>query len=213
LKYNDYNTPHKEAKMTEDEKRQALENVELIKDIVTQTNKEMSLSGGGWISIIWGIFCLVGFVGQRLLNIFGSSRGLYWTILAIIGCLVTYFVVRVRIKTQSQKIRGYFLRGFFLFWIPLIVLAYTITALCIFLPDLHHKYIPIFIMLVISTGFLIIGFLFTKEILFMGTIGFVGTVLTAFFFLKYTDLALSLLFGVGLIITGLISNLKWKEQT
>lgn len=198
--------------MTEEEKRQALENIGLIKDIVTQTNKEMNLSGGGWISIIWGIFCLVGFIGQKLLNLFGPSRGLYWTILGIIGFLLTFFVVKSRLKTQSQKIRGYFIRGFFLFWIPLIVLAYTITALCIYLPGLHHKYIPIFIMLVISTGFLIIGFLFNKEILFMGTIGFVGTVLTAIFFLKHADLALGLLFGVGLIATGLISNLKWKEQ-
>ncbi|NIO49612.1 MAG: hypothetical protein GTN73_09300 [Candidatus Aminicenantes bacterium] len=198
--------------MIEDEKRQALENIGLIKDIVTQTNKEMSLSRGGWISIIWGIFCLVGFAGQKLLSIFGLSRVLYWTILAIIGSLATFLVVKSRLKTQSQKIRGYFIRGFFLFWIPLIVLAYTITALCIYLPDLHSKYIPIFIMLVISTGFLIIGFLFTKEILIMGTIGFVGTVLTAIFFLEYADLALGLLFGVGLIVTGLISNLKWKEQ-
>jgi len=198
--------------MTEDEKRQALENIGFIKDIVTQTNKEMSLSGGGWISIIWGIFCLVGFAGQKLLNLFGPSRGLYWTILTIIGCLATLFVVKSRLKTQSQKIRGYFIRGFFLFWIPLIVLAYTLTFFCIFLPDIPHKYIPVFIMLVISTGFLIIGFLFTKEILFMGIIGFVGTVLIAIFFMKYTDLALGLLFGVGLIVTGLISNLKWKEQ-
>jgi len=198
--------------MMEDEKRQALENIGLIRDLVTQTNKEMSLSGGGWISIIWGIFCLVGFVGQKLLNLFGPSRGLYWTILAIIGCLATYFVVRNRLKTQSQKRRGYFIRGFFLFWIPLIVLAYTLTFFCIFLPDISHKYIPVFIMLVISTGFLIIGFLFNKEILFMGTIGFVGTVITGIFFLKYADILLGLIFGVGLIITGLFSNLRWRDQ-
>lgn len=198
--------------MIEDEKRQALENIGLIKDLVTQTNKEMSLSGGGWVSIIWGIFCFVGFGGQRLLNLFGPLRGLYWTVLGIIGCLATYFVVRSRIKTQSQKRRGYFIRGFFLFWIPLIVLAYALTFFCIFQPDLSARYIPIFIMLVISTGFLIIGFLFNREILFMGTIGFVGTVITGIFFMKYADIFLGLIFGVGLIITGLVSNLKWKEQ-
>ena len=46
----------------------------------------------------------------------------------------------------------------------------------------------------------------------MGAVGFVGTVLTAIFFLRHTDIALGLLFGVGLIVTGLISNLRWKKQ-
>ena len=89
--------------MIEDEKRQALENIELIKEFISQTNKEMSYSGGGWISIIWGIYCLVGFGGQRLLNIFGASRGLWWLALSVIGCLITYFFVRNRTQTQSKR--------------------------------------------------------------------------------------------------------------
>lgn len=204
--------------MIEDEKRQAIESIGLIKELITQTEREMWYSGGGWISIIWGIFCLVGFSGQRLLYTTGPLRGLYWTkgvywtILSLIAILATYLVVRSRVKTQSQKRRGYFIRGFFLFWIPLIILAYVLSSFCIFLPDISVKYIPIFILLVISTGYLIIGFLFNKEILFMGTIGFVGTVITGFLFLSYADIVLGLLFGVGLIVTGLISNLRWKEQ-
>jgi len=196
--------------MMEDEKRQALENIELIKEFITQTNQEMRYSGGGWISIIWGIFCLVGFGGQRLLNIFGALRGLWWLTLSVIGCLITYFFVKNRVRTQSQKRRRYMIKGLYLFWLPLLILAYVLASFCIFVPEISYKYIPIFILLVISTGFLIIGFLFNKEILLMGTIGFVGTIVTGIFFLNYADVILGLLFGVGLIATGLISNLRWK---
>jgi len=198
--------------MIEDEKRQALENIELIKEFITQTNRELGYSGGGWISIIWGIFCLVGFGGQRLFNIMRASRGLWWLTLSLIGLLSTYLLVRNRAQTQSQRQRRYLIKGFFLFWLPLLILAYTLAFFCIFVPEISYKYIPIFILLVISTGFLIIGFLFNKEILFMGTIGFFGTIATAILFLNYADVILGLLFGVGLITTGVISNLRWKQS-
>jgi hypothetical protein len=198
--------------MMDDEKRQALENIELIKEFITETNRELSYSGGGWISIIWGIFCIVGFAGQRLFNIFGMLRGLWWLTLSIIGCLITYFFVKNRTHTQSQRRRGYIIKGFYLFWLPLLILAYALALFCVFVPEISYKYIPIFILLVISTGFLIIGFLFNKEILFMAIIGFVGTIITGIFFLDYADIILGLLFGIGLIATGVISNFRWKQD-
>jgi len=37
--------------MTKDERQEALENIKLIKEMVLQSKKSMSLSGGGWIVI------------------------------------------------------------------------------------------------------------------------------------------------------------------
>jgi len=37
--------------MTEDERQESLENIKLIKEMVFQTKRSMSLSGGGWIII------------------------------------------------------------------------------------------------------------------------------------------------------------------
>ena len=197
--------------MIEDQRKQALENIELIKEIVLQTKKEMSLSGGGWIAIIWGIFCFVGFAGERLFLADGPLEGLWWTILTVITIFATYLVVRGRVKSHSQKYRRRYMRWFFLFWIPLLILAYTLCLFCVFLPGLSHEYITIFILLVISTGYLMLGFLFFKEILFMGALGMIGTIITAIFFLEYSDIILSVLFGTGLIITGFVINHKWKQ--
>jgi hypothetical protein len=196
----------------EKEKREALENIELIKGLIAQTNREMSYSGGGWISIIWGVFCFVGFGGQMLLNPSGLLRGLYWTVLGTIFFLATYFIIKRSVKTKSQKISKHLVRGFFLFWIPLIALALALSSFCLLLPGLSPKYIPVAILLVISTGFLIVGFIFNREILLMGIIGFAGTTIAAIFFMKYISLFFILVFGVGLIVTGLISNRRWKKH-
>ena len=46
--------------MNEEKKQEALENIELIKELVLQTKKPMGHYGGGWICFIWGIFSFVG---------------------------------------------------------------------------------------------------------------------------------------------------------
>jgi len=195
--------------MKENQKQQALENIELIKEIVLQTKKDMSLSGGGWIAIIWGIFCFVGILGEKFFLLRGPYEGLWWTVLSLIALCATYLFVKSKRKSYPQKHR-HSVRWFFLFWIPLLMLAYTLCLFCIFLPGLSPQYITIFILLVVSTGYLMLGFMFFKEILLMGALGFVATILTAIFFLQYNDIILSLLFGTGLILTGIFINHKWK---
>ena len=103
------------------------------------------------------------------------------------------------------------MKWFFLFWIPLLILAYTLTLFTVFLPGLSPQYITIFILLVISTGYLILGLLFFKEMLFMGVLGMVSTIITAIFFLEHNEIILSLLFGTGLIISGVLINRKWRR--
>lgn len=197
--------------MKEYEKREALENIELIKELVIQTKKHMGLYGGGWIPLIWGIFCLIGVSGQRLFFPQGPPAGLWWTILAGIALFASYLVVKKSLKSHPQKRRRQGMRWFFLFWIPLIILAYVLTFFIVFIPELSRLYIPVAILLVISTGYLIIGSLFFRGILAMGIIGFVGSIVTAIFFLEYADIILGLLFGLGLITTGLVINLRWKN--
>lgn len=197
--------------MIEDQQKEALESIDLIKEIVFQTKKEMSLSGCGWLAIIWGIFCFVGFAGEKLFIVNGPMEGLWWTILTAIAFFATYLVVKSRIKSRPQKHRRRYMRRFFLFWIPLIILAYTLCLFCVFLPGLSPEYITIFILLVVCTGYLMLGFLFVKEILYMGVVGMISTILTAIFFLEYSDIILSVLFGSGLIITGIVVNHKWKK--
>ena len=193
----------------EDQKQQALENIELIKEVVFQTKRDMSLSGGGWIAIMWGIFCFVGMLGVRLFLLSGLYAGLWWTALTVITVFATYLFIRTKHTSHPQKHRQS-TRWFFLFWIPLLILAYTLCLFCVFLPGLSPQYITIFILLVISTGYVMLGFMFFKEILLMGALGFVATILTAIFFLEYNDIILSVLFGTGLILTGIFINHKWK---
>lgn len=197
--------------MTIDEKQEALDNIKLIKDLVLQTKKDMNHSGGGWIAIIWGIFCILGIGGVKLLKINGPLEGAWWGGLTVISLLSTYLVVRASIKSQPKKTGREIMRWFFLFWLPLLILAYTLTFFCIFLPGLSTEYITIFILLVISTGYLMLGFLFVKKLLFMGVAGMLSTIITAIFFLEYNDIILSLLFGIGLIITGIVINRKGRQ--
>jgi hypothetical protein len=196
--------------MTEDQQREALENIGLIKNLVFETKKEMSLSGGGRIAYIWGIFSYVGAVGARLFAFKDAMMGLWWTVLTIIGVIATLVVVKTKMGSQSKGARTEYVRWFVTFWFPLLVLAYTLALFCVFLPGLSEMYITIFILLVISTGYVMLGLMFVRELLVMGALGILSTILTAVFFLEYNDIILGMLFGTGLMITGIIINRKWK---
>jgi hypothetical protein len=197
--------------MTKDEQQQALENIELIKEIVTRTKKEMSYYRGGWVCFVWGIFCFLGMAGQRLFIPEGWAMGAWWFGLSLIAGTATYLIVKKSIRTPSQKEHRELKRMFLVFWGPLILLAYTLCLFCVFLPGLSEKYITVFILLVVSTGYIMLGLAFFKEILYMGVIGMVSSILCAVFFLDHSDIILSGIFGIGLIITGLFINHKWKE--
>jgi hypothetical protein len=197
--------------MTEDQREEALESIRLIKDLVIESKKEIRMAGGGWIAIIWGLFCYVGLIGQRLLIPQGPLMGVWWLGLSLIALTATFLLVKHQTKSQPAKPRYPYMRYMAVFWIPLIILAYTLCMFCVFLPELSRDYIPIFILLVISTGYVMLGFMFVKEILVIGIVGFISTILTAIFFLEYSDIILNLLFGTGLIIFGILANRKWQE--
>ena len=198
--------------MTEDQRREALESIKLIKELVLESKKEIHLAGGGWIAIIWGLFCYIGLIGHRFLIPHGPLLGAWWPGLTIIALFGTYLVVKNQVKFHPSKPRHPYMRYMLIFWIPLIILAYTLCLFCVFLPGLSRDYIGIFILLVISTGYIMLGFMFVKEILIIGILGFVCTILTAIFFLEYNDIILNILFGTGLIIFGLVTNRKWKNS-
>ena len=197
--------------MNETTRREALENISLIKTIVQQTQREMSNFGGGWIAIIWGIYSYIGVAGHRWLIPPGPIEGIWWTGLTILGVFASYLAARTRIGSQPRKERSQYMRWFLFFWLPLLVLAYSLGLFFVFLPGLSPDYITVFILLVIATGYTMLGLLFFRDILYMGLIGMAGAIIAAVFFLEYSDLILGLLFGTGLIITGLIINRKWKD--
>jgi hypothetical protein len=197
--------------MKEDEKREALENIELIKELVLQTKKHVGHYGGGWISIIWGVFCFVGVAGQRLLIPQGALLGIWWTVLAVIAGYGTYLVHKKYLKTEPIRIQSDYLRYFMRFWIPLMILGYTLSIFIALLHTLSGQYISVVMLLVVSTGYIMIGLMFFKGILYMGTIGYISSIICAIFFLEWSDIILGALFGVGLIITGLVINKQWKN--
>ncbi len=194
--------------MTSEERQAALENISLIKNLMTESRKELYSSGGGWIAIIWGIYSLLGYGGQRL---FAWAKlyaweGWWWMVLCLPAFFLSALVIRNRAKTQSPKLKHSLVRAFLLFWVPLIMLMAALMALCLVKADLPEHYLAPFILLVVSTGYLMLGFLFQRSILVMGIIGFAGTVAVTLFFVEQAGLLLSLLFGLGLITTGLVLN-------
>jgi hypothetical protein len=197
--------------MNEDTKQEALENIELIKHLVLKTKKHVGQYGGGWICFIWGVFSFVGVAGQRLLIPQGPLMGVWWIGLAVVAGFATFLVVRRYLKTEPIRAQHDYLRYFLRFWIPLLLLGYTLAISIALLPSLSNQYISIVMLLVVSTGYLIIGFLFYRGMLYMGAIGYVGSIICAVYFLEYSDIILGILFGVGLILTGLVINKKWKN--
>lgn len=200
-----------EERMKEEGKRQALENIELIKRLVFQTKKHVGHHGGGWISIIWGIFCLVGVGGQRLLLPYGALVGVWWIVLAVIAGYGTYLVHKKHLKAEPVRIQKDYLKYFWQFWIPLMILGYTLATLIALLPDLSGQYISVVILLVVSTGYIMIGLMFFRGILYLGITGYISSIICAIFFLEWSDIILGALFGTGLIITGLVINRQWKN--
>jgi hypothetical protein len=197
--------------MNEEKRQEALENIELIKELVIQTKKHVGNYGGSWICFIWGIFCLVGVAGQRLFIPDGALIGVWWVVLAIIAGLATYLTVKKYLKSQPERIQHNYFRYFLQLWIPLLLLGYTLATFVALLPSLSNHYISPVILLVVSTGYLMIGFMFYKGILYMGIIGYIASIISTIYFLEYSDIILGVLFGVGLIITGLFINKQWKN--
>jgi hypothetical protein len=197
--------------MNEDKREEALENIELIKELVIQTKKHIGHYGGGWICIIWGIFSFVGVAGQRLFIPQGTLLGVWWTVLAAVAGFGTYLITRSYAKNQPVKAQHDYTRYFLKFWIPLLLLGYTLAILVAATPSISKNYISIVILLVVSTGYLIIGFLFYKGILVMGCIGYIGSIVSAIYSPEYSDIILGILFGTGLIITGIVINKQWKN--
>jgi hypothetical protein len=196
--------------MTDAERQKALESITLIRNLMTQSQEEMSHSGGGWISIIWGIYCFLGYAGSRLFDglKIHTLAGLWWPFLAVVAFFLSAWLIRKRSTTQSSKIKKTMVRWFVLFWVPLVLLMAAQCTLFGILSDLPVKYMIPFILLVVSTGYILVGLLFHKSILVMGVLGFAGSLISALFFIDQAPLILTLLFGLGLIITGLIFNRK-----
>ncbi len=197
--------------MTEDEKKLALQDIAYIKEMVSQAKKDISHFGSGWIMMLWGIFCYIGVAGQRLFFTDGPIIGIWWTGLTVVTIFLTFMIARSHSQGASPKQLRSYARWFMIFWLPLLALAYTLCLFCVFLPDLSLAYISVFILLVISTGYIMLGLMFFRDILFMGLLGMIGTIITAIFFLEYNDIILGVLFGTGLIISGLVINQKWKS--
>jgi hypothetical protein len=205
------NAKQNEEKMNEGKKQEALENIELIKELVLQTKKHIGNYGGGWICIVWGIFSFLGVAGQRLFIPHGTWIGVWWTGLAVVAGFGTFAITRRYTKNQPLKARHDYMRYFLKFWIPLLLLGYTLAFFIGATPSLSKDYISIVILLVVSTGYLTLGFLLYRGILVMGCIGYVGSIISAIYFLDYSDIILGVLFGTGLIITGLFINKQWKN--
>lgn len=197
--------------MTEDEKKQALQDIAYIKEMVSQARKEISHFGSGWIIMLWGIFTYVGVAGQIFLFTDGPSIGIWWTALTIVTIILCFMIAKSHMRGETPRQYRAFARWFMIFWLPLLALAYTLALFCIFLPGISHDYITIFILLVISTGYIMLGLMFFRGIFLMGLIGMLVTIVTAIFFLEHTEIILGALFGTGLLISGLVVNIKWKN--
>jgi hypothetical protein len=195
-----------------DEKRQeALENIELIKELVIQTKKHVGNYGGKWICFIWGIFSFVGVAGQRLFIPHGPMIGVWWMALAVVAGFGTYLVTRKSAKEQPIRTQKSYMRYFLLFWMPILLLGYTLAIFVATIPSLSKNYISIVILLVISTGYLMIGLLFNRGLLYMGCVGYIGSIVCAIYFVEYSDIILGVLFGTGLIFTGMFIDRQWKN--
>jgi len=197
--------------MTDDEKKQALQDIAYIKEMVSQAKKDISHFGSGWIIMLWGIFCYVGMAGQQLLNMDGPMIGLWWTGLTVVTIILSFFIAKSQMQGEPPKQFRTYSRWFMIFWLPLLALAYTLALFCVFLPGLSYSYITVFILLVISTGYIMLGLMFFRGIFLVGLIGMVGTIISAVFFLEYAEIILGILFGTSLLISGLVINIKWKS--
>lgn len=198
--------------MTDDERKLALQDIAYIKDMVSQSRKDFSQFGSGWILMLWGLFTYVGVAGQKFFFTEGFTIGLWWTALIALTVFLSFVIARSHIQGEPPRRIRTFARWFLLFWLPLLTLAYTLALFCVFLPGLSQAYITVFILLVISTGYIMLGLMFFRGILYMGLVGMAGTILSALFFLDYVEIILGILFGTGLIISGLVVNIKWKSS-
>lgn len=197
--------------MEEEEKKQALESVELIRKLVSRTKDDMYSHRSDLICFIWGVFSLVGFAGQRWLFRFGRGTGLWWALLSIAGFAATIIAIKAHKRPEPAKQTRYAMKGFLFFWIPFLLLAYALAFFCMFYPGISSLYIPVAFLLVISTAFMIIGLLFYRSLFILGCAGFAGSVTAVLYFIRYADIVVGFILGIGLIVTGFLSRARESD--
>jgi len=197
--------------MNEDEKNEAMENIRLIKDLVMKTKTEMVKVSSGWIAIVWGIFCIIGFLGQQFLIPQNAWSAAWWTGLSGIAVFATFRISRSQMSGRSREWIRFVIWKFIGFWLPLVFLGYALVAFCLLHPEVSPDYISVAFMLVISTGYMILGTMVDRVMLYMGLVGFIGSLVTAIFFLSLSSLIFCVLFGIGLIVSGWVMIVKEKK--
>lgn len=172
----------------------ALQDIEFIKQLMARNQQKLDQSPP--FLFIWGTYMMVGFIGMQFNHTVWPMW--YWGIASIIGSALSA-LVGMRQSRGAAKQEGGSMG--WMFWLPFLIVMLsgsfmTLTGV------VKMEYVSLFWLNLIGIAYASMGPLVGKGPVILGIWFIVLSVLIKLFFLDYQFLALGLLGGGSMLLTG-----------
>ena len=184
-------------------KDQAQDYLETIQQVQQQTRRTLATGGGPIYMILWGLIWVLGYLGSYLLP--PQSAGYLWFGLDIVGLAASmgigwWHATRVRSSTQDARIA--------IFW--LIWLVYTGLIVWLSGSTEDAAQISIVISLMAMFGYVVMGLWLWMPLTWIGAGVTVAIVVAYLVMPQYVDLAMAVLGGGTLVLSGIYIYRNWR---
>lgn len=184
------------------EAKQALEDLQTIRQVMERTRNAIATSGAGYIMIVWGVIWLIGFTGSQFLH--DELQGKIWLIAVPLG-IVASIVLGHR---SGKQVRGRPEWKIGAFWLALFFYA-SLWGQLFPTPD-NAMVGSLFIVTVVMFGYVIMGLWLSTPFAWIG-IGITALALIGYYLLPaYFPLWMALCGGGTLIGSGIYILRRWR---
>ncbi len=181
------------------DREQAMEELKIIRTVMTETRRAVHRGGGGWIFFLWGCIWLVGYCGTQFLP--PEAAGWLWGGIDTLGIVGTILIV----WRHRRHFSAPFEQALWLIW--LAVLGHI--ALLWWLLALDYRQGSLLLMLTMALAYIVCG-LFTNRAVSVAGVAVAAVTVSSYLLLPGLFFLMMGLFGGGtLILLGLWMLYRW----
>ena len=183
------------------EPKQALEDLQAIRQVMERTRWAIATSGAGYIMIVWGAIWFIGFLGSQFLE--KDLQGKIWAVLVPLGIVASIVLGRL----LGKQVKGRPEWKIWAFWLALF--SYAGLWGQIFPKPADEMVGFLFIVTVVMFGYVIMGLWIATAFAWIG-IAITALALAGYYLLPgYFPLWMALCGGGTLIGSGLYIQ-RWR---
>ena len=183
--------------------REAQDSLETIEKIQQQTRRALAHGGGPFFLIIWGVVWMIGYLASQFLD--GQTAGMVWMILdaaGIVASIATGWWISRQVRRPAHDAR---IGMFWLAWLVYAALIIWLTGVYAD-PALMGLILAVFAMF----GYVVMGLWLWRPLVWVGA-GITALAIALYLLIpSYANLAMAILGGGTLIVSGLYVYRNWR---